>query len=113
MKNADRIGEILLRMRAVGERELRLALGMQGSGDRRPVGEILIDLGALTPGVLRSTLGVQRGLRSRAPHKRAMAAAGLAEASGVALTSSWGQRSTALPEGFGRSVRKLLKVNES
>ena len=46
--NGHRLGELLLAADVLTKRQLQKALAMQASGDKRQIGEILIELGYIT-----------------------------------------------------------------
>ena len=46
--NGQRLGELLLEADVLTKRQLQKALAMQASGDKRQIGEILIELGFIT-----------------------------------------------------------------
>jgi len=73
------IGTILVKMRAVSREEVRRVLEEQSkmSSDEL-LGELLVRRGIITEAQLEVALDAQRGLRSRKPHVRALAAADLA-----------------------------------
>ena len=46
--NGKKLGELLLEADVLNKRQLQKALALQASGDKRQIGEILIDLGFIT-----------------------------------------------------------------
>ena len=46
--NGKRLGDLLLEADVLNKRQLQKALAMQAAGDKRQIGEILIELGFIT-----------------------------------------------------------------
>jgi hypothetical protein len=63
-----RLGDVLLRMGAVTERELADAVQKQRSGDSRPLGVLLVELGYADAGDVQLALLRQHALRGQLPH---------------------------------------------
>lgn len=60
------LGAVLIQIGAVQTEELERALQQQKSGDRRKIGEILVDEGIVNPQVLDEAIEIQKDIRSAA-----------------------------------------------
>jgi len=90
MRNSDdedtSIGGILIAMGLVNDGQLAMAIHKHQEADRDTlIGLLLVSEGVITEDQLEEALSAQEGLRSWSRHKRALAQADIAQASGSAL----------------------------